>query len=380
MINNERYLQLFENCIPIRGAKHCVIQDNARGKVLRIPDLLFDFIIDSENKKMYSLQKEVRYRDDIFDFTSYLISEEYAFLTDDPNRFPAISTHYESSEFINNVILDYSQIYEHKTNDIISDLTALGCKHLQIRFFNDFSLEYINKILSDCTESRLLSISIIMNYNKKITFEMANNLMEEYPYLKQFYVYSVPDEYIRYAIEGGVKFHSGVLFSAHKIISEKSCGKIGEQTFSISTNSYLLSKNYNNCLYKKIAIDSNGEIKNCPSSPISLGNILNDSILEIFQHKPETKLYWEISKDKIDVCNICEYRYACTDCRAYIENPDDMYSKPLKCGYNPYTGVWEEWSTNPLKQKAIDYYGMREVLPEFKMKPDYVPNTPSDPT
>ncbi|NIG32274.1 grasp-with-spasm system SPASM domain peptide maturase, partial [Enterobacter sp. Ap-916] len=33
-------------------------------------------------------------------------------------------------------------------------------------------------------------------------------------------------------------------------------------------------------------------------------------------------------------------------------------SKPLKCGYNPYTGEWEEWSINPLKQKAIKYYGM----------------------
>jgi hypothetical protein len=50
-----------------------------------------------------------------------------------------------------------------------------------------------------------------------------------------------------------------------------------------------------------------------------------------------------------------------------------MYSKPLKCGYNPYTCEWEEWSTNPLKQKAIDYYGMREVLPEFQLKPDFVP-------
>jgi hypothetical protein len=35
---------------------------------------------------------------------------------------------------------------------------------------------------------------------------------------------------------------------------------------------------------------------------------------------------------------------------------------PLKCGYNPYTCEWEEWSTNPLKQKAIGYYGMRSII------------------
>jgi len=37
-------------------------------------------------------------------------------------------------------------------------------------------------------------------------------------------------------------------------------------------------------------------------------------------------------------------------------------SKPLKCGYSPYTNEWEEWSTNPLKQKAIDFYDMREII------------------
>ena len=59
---------------------------------------------------------------------------------------------------------------------------------------------------------------------------------------------------------------------------------------------------------------------------------------------------------KIHVCKDCEFRYICTDCRAYIEDPNDILSKPLKCGYNPYTAEWSEWSRNPLKQKAIEQY------------------------
>ena len=104
----------------------------------------------------------------------------------------------------------------------------------------------------------------------------------------------------------------------------------------------------------------------------SFGNIKDTTLQEALDH-PDFKKYWNVTKDQISVCKDCEFRYICTDCRGYIENPEDMYSKPLKCGYNPYTCEWEEWSTNPLKQKAIDYYGMREVLPEFKMKPDYAP-------
>jgi hypothetical protein len=43
-----------------------------------------------------------------------------------------------------------------------------------------------------------------------------------------------------------------------------------------------------------------------------------------------------------------------------LENPEDILSKPLKCGYNPYTCEWEDWSTNPLKEKAIKYYNLEK--------------------
>ncbi len=96
----------------------------------------------------------------------------------------------------------------------------------------------------------------------------------------------------------------------------------------------------------------------------SFGNIKDTTLQEALDH-PDFKKYWNVTKDQVQVCKDCEFRYICTDCRAYLENPEDMYSKPLKCGYDPYTGVWEEWSTNPLKQHAIDYYGMRDILPEL---------------
>ena len=91
------------------------------------------------------------------------------------------------------------------------------------------------------------------------------------------------------------------------------------------------------------------------------GNIKDTTLQDALAH-PDFKKYWFVNKDQISVCKDCEFRYICTDCRAYIENPEDMYSKPLKCGYNPYTCEWEEWSTNPLKQKAIEHYGMREMV------------------
>ena len=71
---------------------------------------------------------------------------------------------------------------------------------------------------------------------------------------------------------------------------------------------------------------------------------------------PEFKKVWSVNKDQIKICRDCEFRYMCSDCRAYTEDPKDIYSKPLKCGYDPYTNKGEDWSTNPLKQKTFEFY------------------------
>ncbi|WP_449401633.1 SPASM domain-containing protein [Chryseobacterium wanjuense] len=109
-----------------------------------------------------------------------------------------------------------------------------------------------------------------------------------------------------------------------------------------------------------------GNIKNCPAMPQNFGNI-KDTTLEKAVNHLDFKKYWNLTKDNIEICKDCEFRYICTDCRAYTErtnnNNDGLdISKPLKCGYNPYTGEWQEWSTSPLKQKAIQHYGMEKII------------------
>ncbi len=118
---------------------------------------------------------------------------------------------------------------------------------------------------------------------------------------------------------------------------------------------------YNTCLNRKISIDAEGNIRNCPSMPQSFGNIKDTTLEEPLNH-PDFKKYRNHKKDDIEVCRDCEFRYICTDCRAYLEDPHNEYSKPLKCGYDPYTGEWSEWRTNPLKQAAIQYYGMEDLV------------------
>jgi radical SAM protein with 4Fe4S-binding SPASM domain len=50
---------------------------------------------------------------------------------------------------------------------------------------------------------------------------------------------------------------------------------------------------------------------------------------------------WRINKDVVDVCRDCEFRYICTDCRAYTQT-GGYYSKPRKCNYDPYEAKWSD--------------------------------------
>jgi len=105
------------------------------------------------------------------------------------------------------------------------------------------------------------------------------------------------------------------------------------------------SQVFNSCLNRKISIDKNGEIKNCPSMQTSFGNILKTSLLSVVNDE-NFKKKWAIGKDKIDICKDCEFRYICTDCRAYLKDSQNIFSKPLKCNYDPYTAKWESIEKN----------------------------------
>src|SRR5690606_5687364 len=118
-------------------------------------------------------------------------------------------------------------------------------------------------------------------------------------------------------------------------------------------------------LHKKVSVDKDGVIRNCPAMPESFGNIIRTSIANVLGNSEITK-YWNVTKDMVEICKDCEFRHICTDCRAYTERTHIVsgldISKPLKCGYNPYTNVWSDWSSNPLKNEAIEYYGLKEII------------------
>lgn len=129
-------------------------------------------------------------------------------------------------------------------------------------------------------------------------------------------------------------------------------GLITKPNFSTDTVSFQRNHLYHSCLAGKIAITTDGQVIPCIFSRNQiLGSLKNQELTGILQSSA-LKETWELTKDKVLVCQDCEYRYTCFDCRPLAEGSScgKGYSNaPFpRCTYNPYTGEWGSgiWKMN----------------------------------
>ncbi|MFM2393609.1 MAG: hypothetical protein RLZZ546_1591 [Bacteroidota bacterium] len=298
------------------------------------------------------------------EFWHYLIQENLLLFTRNLHFYGRLKTDFDFPSSLTNAVIDLKNEIDFTTLALFFDqLFLFSCRYISIRLLTVFNFEDINGLCKFIDTFYFEGVELFIKYSVCMTPNNLTELINKYSFLGGINVYNADaNEKVLDNFSG--KKH---LFFLKENITIQSCGVIGPHHFTKTIPSYTESLHHNSCLNRKISIDAEGNIKNCPSMKESFGNIKDTTLAEAIE-KPGFKKYWDINKDKILVCKDCEFRYICTDCRAYVEDPEDILSKPLKCGYNPYTGEWAEWSTNPLKQKAIDFYEMREMVDEMNEK------------
>ena len=363
MIDNNLYIKLFANCIPVKGAKRSAIYDLQRNEIKLIPNDLYNILI-AETIKIGEIKSKFNneFDETIDEYFIFLIEHEFAFITKTPEIFPDLSKNWYEPAEINNAIFDISKESSYNITTAFEQLDVLNCKNVQLRFFRRIEIEEITTLLDflDKQKSFITSVDFIFPFiDAPKILDRYTTLIEKYKRINSLTIYnSKVDKFF----ESKRHTKSGyIVLVTEKVTSSNHCGIISPEFFSINIKTYTEGFTNNTCLNKKISIDVNGDIKNCPSMSKNFGNIENTSFQQALKVK-DFKKYWNVSKDKIEVCKDCEFRYICTDCRAYKEDPDNDFSKPLKCGYSPYTNQWEDWSKNPLKAKAIKYYGMSHLM------------------
>jgi len=356
---------LFADCIPVKGINRSVICDTRKNNYYIIPNGLFEILTKYINHSITEI-KEVfnnNFNNIIDEYFSYLTENKIIFFTSNPENFPKIELLWDTPSKITNSILDLNN-KNYDIYNVMDQLNILKCSSIQFRFFNKINYNYLADLLDyiEQNQMRFTSIDFIIPFNPSIKKKCFTKLIESNPRINLVCIYNSSFEesqIIQINRKGILAYTKSVVFD------ERNCGSFKSDYFTANLKLISESQKHNTCLNRKLSIDADGNIKNCPSMPQSFGNI-KDTTLETALNHPDFKKYWNVNKDMIEVCKDCEFRHICTDCRAYTERThfdgEIDLSKPLKCGYNPYTNEWAEWSTNPLKEKAIEYYGMQDLV------------------
>lgn len=104
----------------------------------------------------------------------------------------------------------------------------------------------------------------------------------------------------------------------------------------IQEKTYRFNKRYNNCWGTRIAITKDGSIRPCIYSHLVMGNISVDNTAETWNKADQ---YRRITKEKVEKCKDCEFKFACFDCREIArQKGGSLYSTNPTCKYDPYRG------------------------------------------
>ncbi|MFY8097851.1 MAG: grasp-with-spasm system SPASM domain peptide maturase [Flavobacterium sp.] len=356
----EKYIVFYENCVLTKGHNRCLVSDIQKNESELMPIEFYDFVSFLKNKT--SIKDLIIYygeenKKHIKEYLNFIIEKEWGFYANrqEFDLFSKMEFKFNHISKITNAVIQIEKLNIKELQKIIFELEKLSCKDLVIIFQNDIKLKEINKLNIFFQKTRFKSLELYIKYNDNLEDLKINILTRVVLYNSTF----------NKVIPFNKNNFFDVIYTTKNLQTFKFCGVINLEYFNTNDSKVLESINHNSCLHKKISIDKEGNIKNCPAMPQSFGNIKDTTLEEALNH-PDFKKYWNVTKDMIQVCKDCEFRHICTDCRAYTERThfeeDIDLSKPLKCGYNPYTNEWAEWSTNPLKQKAIEYYGMQELV------------------
>lgn len=323
---------LFPDIEIVLGAKNALLID-FRGKNYLSMDKEYGEFLAQRKIDRTSLSA------DEIEFLEYLQEKDYGMFCEDEEAdcFEQINSSWDHPASITNAIIEVSSINLSSALEFVSQLGKQNCEHIELRLIDTDSFQFLNKIFRHCGEFGVHGVELVVPYHADFGHEKLLEISNDHEiYLYRILIHSAPIP------KDSVEMVRTTLVRIKKrSLTCLDCGSISQSNFIVDIPFYTESMHFNNCLNRKISMDQNGQIKNCPSMKKEFGSTEETTIAQVLNDEMFTNL-WTISKEHISVCKDCEFRRICTDCRAFISDSDNEMSKPAKCTYNPYKGVWEE--------------------------------------
>lgn len=320
--NKDKYVNFFSCCILVKGFERSAIYDIQRENIEFIPNTLIDFVEDINGRKVSDVLEEYKQNKIAKEYLKLLEQKEFIFYSTN-NIFPnlsAISTNEDTSVLLFTTVILSQYIYDN-IDTFAKNIRQLEVKRLHIHIDHTNCMEQVLKILSYLEYSQVSNLSFSMPYQK------IDKKVYKDDRLKSIVLFNSPKKRVQQNNEVFINYittdDSNLFLTRFRLYD-----------ISISIGAYNIASNYNLALYKTIFIDEKGNIKHNFSDKNSYGNILEDfQDIKTNTIKKLSKL-WNIKREDITPCNVCEFRYCCTT--TYLpEKSTTGYT--VNCNYNPYT-------------------------------------------
>ncbi|WP_293914759.1 MULTISPECIES: grasp-with-spasm system SPASM domain peptide maturase [unclassified Sphingobacterium] len=357
-----RFFNLYSDIYITKGYNRILISDLGRSISKLYPLELHELIEELKSSSIESVLEnyDLESKTIVEEYIGYLLEKEYGFVTEgdwDKNFLP-LSYEYHDHQQISNLFIEVEKLEIPAT--LIQSIANLRISHLVIFCRSAASAQELIDFEKAFDNTAVEGLKLYSAYSPELNADFLENVHNQTQRIYHLVFFQC--EKTPVLQNTGYRF---TLDFKRDSLSIHSCGKVNVDYFNTNMPKVLEAINHNSCLHKKLGIDIDGNIRNCPVMPQSFGNINTMTLEEVLQ-QGAVQQYWNMTKDEITVCRDCEFRNVCTDCRAFTErshyNESGLdISKPLKCGYDPYSNEWTEWSLNPLKEIAITYYGFEKL-------------------
>jgi SPASM domain peptide maturase of grasp-with-spasm system len=329
------YLNFYECCLLTKGIKRSIVVDYQRNFFYFIPNDLAEIIIKCNRETVQNILSKFddENQKTAIQYFKYLYKNELIFFTEDILPFTKVNTEIEFPFSLNNAVIDLRGKLNFNLSDALLEFQNLNVQDVQFRIY-DNGLHFVNLIIDELRKNTFEYIEILLNFESLEKLSQLYCVINDNPSISLIKLYKTPKNVYRRK-----NYKTKMLYYKEILTGKEMCGVVN--TFYFNTNLYHFAESlkHNTCLNGKIAIDENGLIKHCPSMKKDYGIYSKKNLVNALKAK-EYSEYSNITKDQILVCKDCEFRNICTDCRAYIEEPDHLFSKPKKCNYDPYTCTW----------------------------------------
>lgn len=346
----------FSNCFFVKGFNRAAIYDLQRNTYkfapLELEEIWEKFKDGVSESEFHNFDNEI---------SSFFLKNEFIFKIpkNTEKHFPNLDLNYKSPNYIETIEVDGDLL---NNNTLLKKLhnivPSLQVENLMFLINGDFEKIDTLKIFN---YTRIKSIVLVFTKRPK-NIEKCFNLINNYSRITSIYLdFELNTEEINNIESLNFSIYSWSL----NITKEKLIPNI---------NLFIESQNHNSYLNKRIYIDSKGDIFNSFNNKTCYGNInriSNDELKELIRN--DLKENWNVTKNKINICNVCEFRHMCTDKREINQlNGTWFYSQ--ECSYNPYICKWrDEDGYLNLKESGIEI--SKEIINLDKKKIDKINNT-----